>query len=78
LKIVVHFWAFSKLPFFICLWGNKLKRRAGLAIGATMALAGKLDITKLVGLGLLLLSGLARDFGNDEDCMPAPTHYPNP
>lgn len=51
--------------------------KVGVAIGAGLALAGKSDGAKLAGLALMLLGGLAWAFGDDEDNMPAPTHYPN-
>lgn len=50
--------------------------KAGVAIGVGMMAVGKSDNTKLVGLGLLLLGGLAWALGNDEDNLPAPTRYP--
>lgn len=58
---------------------NQAKTAGKIAVGAgaTVALTSKSDTGKLIGLGIMLLGGLAWAFSDDEDNMPKPTHYPN-
>lgn len=57
---------------------RQVKNAGKLAVGAGAVVMtnSKSDGGKLLGLGLMLLGGIAWAFGDDEDNMPEPTNYP--